>query len=328
MNQKISVITTVFNCEKYVSQSINSILDQTFGEIEYIIVNDGSTDRTPEIISELASRDSRIIAINNETNLGRVKSLNKALEVAHCKYIALQDADDVSLPKRLEQQYEFLENNPDHVLVGTNIVVMDENGNFISKPVRPENDREAKFSLLFRCTFANPSIMFRRNVIEDNNLKYEDDFIHAEDFRIISLISRYGKISNIQDVLVKYRKHPNNNSFVNYDIVRSGSAVIVKENLDRLGFNIEEPQINRIIDLMSSRGINHEFLYEDVNLIFQTIKSFKRKNLKGKNKEVLNTLKRMSGWLGRRNIISKPKYLTLYLSIKTYYYKESFFSSN
>lgn len=328
MYRKISVLTTVLNCEKYIAQSIESILNQTFTDFEYIIVNDGSTDNTYRIIQEYASKDNRIIIINNEKNIGIVKSLNKALDIAKGKYIALQDGDDISFPKRLEEQYMFLENNHDYVLVGSNIIVMDEYENFISEPMRPINNLDAKFGLLFRCIFSHPSIMYRKKVLDDNNLKYDENYIHAEDFRLITQISQYGKIFNIKNPLIKYRKHSNNNSVLNFDFLIKGSALIVKENLSQLGLNITVEQVLRIRDLISSRGINKRFIYDDVKFIFRVIKSFQNKFNSSKNCEILYTLKRMLKWLGKKNVILNPKYLSLYVSIQAYYYKESFFSSN
>lgn len=323
MVPKISVITTVFNCERYIRQSLESILNQTFRDFEYIVVNDGSTDNTLQKIREIASADDRIILIDNKTNIGRVKSLNTALENVKSSYIAIQDADDISLPERLEKQYNFLENNKDYVLAGANIIVMDEFENFISKPERPIDNDEAKFSLLFRCTFANPSIMFRKKVIDDNNIKYEDNFIHAEDFRIITLISRHGKVYNLKEPLVKYRKHSFNNSMVNFDILNSGSIIIVKENLAGLGIDAGGEQIYRIRNLISSRGINKNFLYEDLKLLLKAIKAYREKCSNVKNREILLTLRRMLNWIGRKNVTTKLKYQKLYLVVFSYYLKET-----
>ena len=323
MVPKISVITTVFNCERYIRQSLESILNQTFRDFEYIVVNDGSTDNTLQKIREIASADDRIILIDNKTNIGRVKSLNTALENVKSSYIAIQDADDISLPERLEKQYNFLENNKDYVLAGANIIVMDEFENFISKPERPIENDEAKFSLLFRCTFANPSIMFRKKVIDENNIKYEDNFIHAEDFRIITLISRHGKVYNLKEPLVKYRKHSFNNSMVNFDILNSGSIIIVKENLAGLGIDAGGEQIYRIRNLISSRGINKNFLYEDLKLLLKAIKAYREKCSTVKNREILLTLRRMLNWIGRKNVTTKLKYQKLYLVVFSYYLKET-----
>ncbi|MEO8664376.1 MAG: glycosyltransferase [Ignavibacteria bacterium] len=325
MNPKISVITTVLNCDNYISKSIESIAGQTFRDFEYIIINDGSSDNTSKIIHTFSQKDSRLIIIDNEKNLGRVKSLNLALGMASGKYIAIQDADDISLPERLKTQYLFLEKNHDHVLVGADVTVIDEKGSEMSSPLRPEKNLEAKFSLLFRCTFANPSIMFRKAVLDKHNIQYEEDFEHSEDFRIISLISVHGKVHNLTDRLVKYRKHESNNSRVNSNVLNETSTQIVKDNLAAMGFKVNFDQAGRLRKLISSRGINKKFLYEDVKLLFKIIKEFQKKNSSKGNREVLNSLRRMSGWLGKKNIVSRPEYLRLYISILTYYYKDSIF---
>jgi len=328
MNPKISVITTVYNCEDYIAQSVKSILNQTFRDFEYIIVNDGSKDNTLAIVSKLAEEDDRIRVFDNGVNLGRVVSLNKALNNSTGEYIALQDADDISFPQRLEKQFKFLDENSDYVLAGANIIVIDEFENFISRPNRPIENSDAKFSLLFRCTFANPSIIFRKKVLTENNIRYEDNFNHAEDYRIITHISKFGKVYNIEQPLIKYRKHGSNNSTVNQDIVKSGTVQIVKENLTKMGFKVNEEQVIRIRDLISSRGINSEYIYEDISLIFKTIKLFREKNNTGKNNEILLTIRRMMKWLGKKNILTKPEFLKLYISLKIYYIKESLMSGN
>lgn len=324
LNPKVSVITTVYNCDKFIAQSVKSILNQSFRDFEYIIVNDGSTDNTSEIVQKLALSDNRIVFIDNKLNLGRVPSLNTSLKIAKGKYIAIQDADDLSLPERLEKQVAFLDKNPDHVLVGSNIIVMDENEKFISQPLRPLNSPEAKFNLLFRCTFANPSIVFRKEVIEKQELKYEDNFIHAEDFKIISLINRYGKVCNLEEVLVKYRKHSFNNSTVYSGIVADGSAIIAKENISDLGVEISLEEAFRIRGLLSSRGINAKYVYNDVKLILKIMKAFQAKHKTGKNPDILITLDRMANWLGKKNILTKPKFFLLYLSILRFKITETF----
>lgn len=322
MKPKITVITTVFNCDNYISGSIESIINQTFKDYEFIVINDGSDDNTGKLIHDFSKRDKRLTVIENSENLGRVRSLNKALEKASGKYVALQDADDISLPERLMKQYIFLEENPDYVLIGTDITVIDEKGMELSKPTRPEKNLEAKFSLLFRCTFANPSIMFRKDTVDEFNIRYEDNFLHSEDFRFISRISCYGKVHNLKDKLLSYRNHKSNNSKVNFKLLNETSTLIVKDNLAKLGFKVNEDQAGRLRKLISSRGIIKKFLHEDVKLLFEIIRVFQKKNYLVGNKEVLRSLKRMSGWLGKKNIMLKPEYLSLYISIRTYYYKE------
>lgn len=328
MTPKVTVITTVYNCEKYISKSIDSILNQTFNDFEYIIVNDGSTDNTTGIINSLAGKDKRLVLINNKLNQGRVKSLNIALEKSKGKFIAIQDADDISLPGRLESQYEFIDTHPEYVLVGSNITLIDENENIISAPRRPLNDSDLKFSLLFRCTFANPSIMYRRETIEKNNIRYENNFAHAEDFRFISLISRHGKVANLKNAYIQYRKHPENNSFVNEDILSNSSSLIVMENLLNLGFNINFEQATRLRKIFSSRGISRENIHGDIEIIFQIIKKFSVNNETSNNKEIARSLKRMLNWLGKKNVMTNSQYSKLFISILTYYLKQFIFKRN
>ena len=325
---KISVITTVYNCEKFIGKSVLSILNQSYRDFEYIIINDGSTDGPNDILRQFAAKDNRIILKELEENYERVKSLNTALEIATGEYIAIQDADDISLPERLERQNELLDKNPEIVLTGANIEIINELDEVISTPKRPSHNHEIQFSLIFRCTLANPSLMFRKKILDEYKISYEEDYLHAEDFRLITRMCHIGKIYNIEEPLVKYRKHDQNNSRVNYDFLNNGSITIVKENLKNLGLDVNEEQIFRIRNLMSSKGIRKEFVYEDVNLVFNVIKEFQKKYHNEKNEAVNQTLKRMLKWLGKKNLLYKFSYFSLYKNILGYYFKEAVLRRN
>lgn len=328
INPEISVITTVFNCKNFIKESIESILSQTFRNFEFIIVDDGSNDGTTEIIKESAAKDKRIIPVYLQSNLGRVYSLNTALDLSKGKYIAIQDADDVSLPERLFKQYNFLEENTEYLLVGSNIHIIDGSGQIISRPLRPENDNELKFSLIFKCTFANPSIMYSKNILIQNNILYEENFNHAEDFRLISLINSLGKVHNIKDILIEHRRHGENNSIVNYDKLNTGSTAIVRENFRQLGIEISEERALRIRKLLASKGIDKDNICDDIRFLFMAVKEFQSRYRTEKNREVIKTLKRMLKWLGKKNLIMKPNHLVLYNSILSYYLKETFVLKN
>lgn len=322
MNPKVSIITTVYNCEKYISKSIESILNQTYENFEFIILNDGSNDGTGDIISKYSSEDSRIKLISSESNIGRVSSLNKSIETSKGKYIALQDADDISKPDRIEKQLNFLEDNPEYVLVGSDVSVIDKSGKTISRPVRPVHNNELQFSLLFRCTFANPSIMFRKRILSENGIDYEKEYEHAEDYRIISKISKHGKIHNLNEVLINYRKHPRNNSLVNANLLNQRSALITAENISELGIRISTDEAMRIRQLISSRGMTAAHHYKDLKLLFRIVQAFQKLHKEeGLNKEAARLLKRMMNWIGKKNIMTNPNYTRLFFSILTYYSK-------
>ena len=128
----ISIILPVYNAEKYLYKALDSIVNQTYKNLEVICVNDGSTDKSEEIILNFKNKDSRIVYIKNEKNIGLIKTLNKAIDIANGKYIARMDADDISLPERLEKQYNFLKSK-DVDICDCNIKYINENNKNINK---------------------------------------------------------------------------------------------------------------------------------------------------------------------------------------------------
>ena len=125
---KISVIMPTYNSESFLRESIDSILNQTFKDFELIVIDDCSTDSSLKIIKEYKRKDNRIFFLKNDKNLGHNKTRNKGLKIAKGKYIAILDSDDISLEKRLEIQYAYLEKNPHIFLVGSSAIYIDENG--------------------------------------------------------------------------------------------------------------------------------------------------------------------------------------------------------
>ena len=205
-NPKISVIMSVYNGEKHVVESIQSILNQTFRDFEFIIVNDCSTDNSLHVIDGHAKQDDRIILIDNKMNLGLTKSLNLGLKEAKGKYIARIDADDVAMPNRLEIQYNYLENNRNIFLVGSGALKIDKNGNSINTHKRITNPIKVKKRLEQENCIYHPTILFRN---EANNF-YREHFVYSQDYDFYLMLLSNGKILiNIQDVLIKYRINPN-----------------------------------------------------------------------------------------------------------------------
>lgn len=323
MNPEISVITTVINCEKYIEESIKSIASQTFTDFEHIIVDDGSTDGTAEKIIRLAEKDKRIKFIELGENVGRVRSLNLALERSKGKFIAIQDADDISLPRRFEEQINFFNENPEYILLGSDISVVDPDLNIISQPVRPETDEEIRFSLIFKCTLANPSIMYRKDILDKNNIRFEEDFPFAEDFRIFTHIIKFGKAYNLNKRLILYRNHNVNSSNKNVKSISENSAKVVTDNFKEKGIDINVEDAVRIRKLISSKSYKDKYLYKDMKLIYRIIKSFQESTGNTGNKEVVRILKKMIKWPGKRNTLTNPKFSLFQISILKYYIKQA-----
>ncbi len=201
---KISVVMPAYNAEKYIGQAIESILNQTYRDFELIIVNDGSTDNTKNII--LSYKDERIIYLENEKNSGIVITLNKGLDNAKGEYIARMDADDISKNDRFEKQIDFLEKNKEIALLGSGICIFGENTEETNR-VFTNDSEQLKAELIFNSSIAHPTVMIRKSVLDENNLRYNVEFAGAEDYYLWWEISKKGKICTLSDILLNYRIH-------------------------------------------------------------------------------------------------------------------------
>ena len=200
----ISVVMSVYNSEKYLTEAIESILNQTYENFEFIIVNDGSTDNSLEIIKEYIRQDERIVLIDRE-NKGLPYSLNEGINIAKGKYIARMDADDISLPERFEKQIEYMKKN-ELDSCGSYIKVFSENSNKTIVRKNPINHKDIKFTLLFFSCLAHPTVMFKKVVFD--KVQYHIDYKVAQDYQLWVEISMAGfKIGNIPEVLLNYREH-------------------------------------------------------------------------------------------------------------------------
>lgn len=200
----VSVVMPAYNAEKYLREAIDSILAQTYKDFEFIIINDGSTDRTKEII--LSYSDPRIVYLENEENSGICVTLNKGLDAARGRYIARMDSDDIALPDRFAIQVDYMDQHPDIGVCGSDIEVFGEG---IEPHIFTQlhTPGECAAGLLFNPCFAHPSVFIRKEIIDKYDLRYKDEFRGLEDFELWWQISKYSKLNNIAKALLKYRHH-------------------------------------------------------------------------------------------------------------------------
>ena len=206
---KISVVMPVYNAEAYLSEAIESILNQTFTNFEFIIVYDASTDNSYKIIEEFLKKDKRIIFLINKNNLGLAESRTKGTKYATGKYLAVADADDISIPTRLEKQYNYLEKHSDFGVVGGFIQLFDsQTQKIIGVRKYYEDDSNLRKRLFLYCPIAQPVCMIRKEVF-DNIGYYDPKYPLAEDLDLWFRIGTRYKFANIQEILLKYRVHKN-----------------------------------------------------------------------------------------------------------------------
>lgn len=203
----VSVLMPAYNAQKYIALAIESILEQTFSDFEFIIIDDGSTDKTPLIIEEYAKKDSRIIFLQNSQNLKISQALNLGLKIAKGEFIARMDADDWSYPERLRVQLDFMMAHPEVVISGANIEVCDQNLNILNSRTYLKTNLQIRNKIFKLNPFAH-SVTFYRTEIAKKAGGYDANFNLAEDYDLYFRMGKYGEFANISKVLLKLRTHP------------------------------------------------------------------------------------------------------------------------
>ncbi len=213
MPPKVSVLMAVYNGKRYLRQAVENILDQTFSNFEFIIVDDGSTDGTWDILTDYADRDQRIVLVQNKENLGLTKSLNKGLALAQGEYIARQDADDVAFPERFEKQVALLDKHSEVVLTSCDIEVIDSEGNSVAKHQRAcEPELVAWYLLFYNHLAGHSQVMFRRKSVEDLG-GYCETYRYCQDYELWCRLVKVGDIVILPEVLQQQRLHSKSISF-------------------------------------------------------------------------------------------------------------------
>ena len=201
---KVSVVMAVYNGEKYLREAVNSILSQTFKDFEFIIINDGSTDATREILESY--RDPRIVLIH-QGHVGLTKSLNKGITQAKGEYIARQDADDISLPERLENQIEFMESHKNIALLGTAAKIIDERGGYLHTRKYPGDYTSIQKVIREDNCFCHGSVMFKKKSFFDLG-GYREIFSTAQDYDLWLRFTENFDVENLPTPLYIRRFNP------------------------------------------------------------------------------------------------------------------------
>ena len=203
----ISVLMSVYNeTPEWIQQSIDSILNQSFGDFEFIIINDNPDDtQLREFLECYALKDTRIRVLTNSENIGLTKSLNKGLRLCKGRYIARMDADDISLPERFRLQHDFLNNNPQIGVCGTLVEKIDKNNKKIGRIKLFCSSKDLRDSVYFFSPFVHPTVMIRKEIMEQ--FEYDENCRIAQDWNLWLRLSKKYSFANIDSVLLYYRIH-------------------------------------------------------------------------------------------------------------------------
>ncbi len=237
MTNKISILMTVFNSDTFLKKSIQSILGQTYENFEFIIVDDGSTDRSSEILNSI--NDKRLKIYRLEKKIGRTKALNFGLKKCNTNIISIQDADDISNDDRLEKTMKIFSQNQNVGLVFTNFDFINSEDEIIKDRkslIRPEYFRS---DLTYMNVIAHSSVTFKRNLSSNEKIFYDESFIYAQDYHLILRFLKNSKLFLINEKLLRIRDHKKNMS--NLKIY---AKIRLLENLKLLKFSKKNLNLN------------------------------------------------------------------------------------
>ncbi|QDY70955.1 glycosyltransferase family 2 protein [Qingshengfaniella alkalisoli] len=205
---EVSVLLAVHNGARYLESAVRSIMAQTLRNIEIVVVDDCSTDESPDILAQLAAEDSRIRLLRTPRNLRLAGALNYGLDHVRAPYVARMDDDDYSFPERLAIQKAYLDAHPDITLLGSSIEWMDAEGGFMRRSIRSRDSEAVRWSARFSLNVSHPTFMFRRHFPDGTMLQYDTQLHLSEDYELICrLLSAGGKVVCLPDVLLRYRFH-------------------------------------------------------------------------------------------------------------------------
>lgn len=248
INPKVTVLMPVYNGGPYLAEAIQSVLQQTFTDFEFLIIDDGSTDESIVIIQMF--NDPRIQLIHNDMNQGLVTSLNKGIGLALGEYVARMDADDVCLPERLALQVAFMDAHRDIGVCGTWVEVLGEPyGQILRYPTDPDT---LKCTQLFGPALAHPSVMIRRDLLKETKLLYDPSYKHAEDFELWVRASEYTSLANMGKVLLRYRLNPQQ---------------VSKLHNEEQSFNAERVRLSQLCNLGIIPTDEELYIHQSISLL-------------------------------------------------------------
>lgn len=250
---KVTVLMAVKNSEKYLEQSIKSILQQQYKNFAFLIIDDASEDQTPRIIKSF--RDKRIRLITNKKAVGLTKNLNFGMKMSLSKYIVRMDADDLAHRTRIKKQVDFMEKNPSIDVSGSWIKTLGVREYEWKFPV---SDSEIKMELLFSNPLAHPSIIIRPESFKRFNIEYDEHYLYSQDFELWARSIKYLNFSNIGEVLLFYRLRKDHFNALKQAPKQKFIRDIYRFQLSRLGLDVNKEDV--LTKHLQFVGKNHNLL--------------------------------------------------------------------
>lgn len=308
MSAKISIVLCAYNAGKYIADAVQSVLQQTYQDWEFILIDDGSKDNTLELIRQLVGNDPRCRVIS-QANAGLIKSRNHGFSIATGEYIAIMDADDICMPTRLEKQCAILDAHPELCAVGSHVYLIDAHGRMIKPLLQPlTHDEIDNQHMLGRGgVVINPSTMIRRSALLQIGF-YSEQAVHAEDFDLLLRLAEVGKLANIPEVLLHYRQHLGSIGYAHHAVQMQSAHNALLAAIQRRGLTGVRPPSSPSHEQISTADTYRKWSYWAANggnystathYLLQSIKA-EPFALRENFKLALSYCKSLAGYLVRR----------------------------
>ncbi len=267
----VTVVLPVYN-RPNVIKTIESILNQTYKNLEILIIDNCSTDKTVEEIRKI--QDDRIRLIINEKNMGQTYSINRGLELSRGKYIARIDSDDIALPSRIEKQVEFLENNPEFVLCGSWVKYISDDDEELYTVKTCSTYEGMKFMQTIACGMYHPASMYRKDIIDTYNIRYDYNIHMAEDYDLWAKLMQHGKALNLPEVLLYYRRGSSNDSEKHREIMGKESLEIRRRICETIDYGEQDKK--KFLELISLEQQKDKSLFVTIKVYYMYMTLLKR----------------------------------------------------
>ncbi|MBA3566044.1 MAG: glycosyltransferase, partial [Actinobacteria bacterium] len=270
----VSVLLAVSNGEQHLRAAVESVLRQTVSDLELIVVDDGSRDATPELLS--AVDDARLRVLRNDERRGLAASLNRGLDEARGRYVARLDADDVAFPRRLERQLQRMVSGSQVAVAGSAVLDLDASGRPGTLHLMPSGSVAVRWAALFSSPFFHPSVLVDREVLERHGLRYDSEYLESEDYDLWTRLLVHGEGDNLRAPLVLYRVHPGQASQARRSIQRDFQRRVALREIRGVAFDLDPERVELAWRVGAGERIAVDQLEDGAAAYVELLRAFER----------------------------------------------------
>lgn len=270
----VSVLVAAHDAERYLRLALESVLRQSVADLELVVVDDGSSDATPELLASIA--DPRLVVLRNDERLGLATSLNRGLDRARGRYVARLDADDIALPRRLERQLRHVHADGRIGIVGSAIIEIDGWGRVGGLHVMPRGPAAVRWAALFSSPFYHPTVLLARDRLARHELRYDPSYAESEDYELWTRLLRMAGGANVPEPLVLYRVHPGQATRRRRDLQRDLQLRVARREISSLAPGLPEEAVELAWRLGVHEPVPEESIEHAAEAFLELLAGFER----------------------------------------------------